>query len=115
MTPEEKARQEIDAQLGSVGLVSTKLQELNLGAAPGITVREVPLKSGSCDYLLIVNRIPVGVIEAKKKGTTLSAVADQSGRYAVGEQMRIVAEVERRLSVIELESPLQVLRFVRVR
>src|SRR5436190_8681419 len=38
------------------------------GAAKGIAVREVPLKSGRCDYLLLVDRKPIGVVEAKKKG-----------------------------------------------
>ena len=55
---------------------------LNLSVARGIAVCEVPLKSGRCDYLLLVDRVPVGVVEAKKEGTTLSAVADQSGHYA---------------------------------
>jgi type I restriction enzyme R subunit len=41
----------------------------------------VPLKTGPCDYLLLVDRHAVGVIEAKKEGTTLSAVAEQSDRY----------------------------------
>ena len=54
---------------------------LNLGIGQGIALREVPLKSGRCDYLLLVNRKPVGVIEAKRAGTTLSTVADQSGHY----------------------------------
>ncbi len=84
MTPEQKARQDIDAQLLASGWVIQNYKELNLAAGLGIAVREVPLKTGPCDYLLIVNRVPVGVIEAKKHGTTLSAVADQSGRYATG-------------------------------
>src|SRR5690606_27356943 len=37
---------------------------------------------GPCDYLLVVNRRPVGVIEAKKEGSTLSHVALQSAHYA---------------------------------
>ena len=45
-------------------------------------LREVPLTSGPCDYLLLVDRKPLGVVEAKKQGTTLSTVAEQSGRYA---------------------------------
>ncbi len=47
----------------------------------GIVLREVPLASGVCDYLLIVDRKPVGVIEAKKVGQTLSGVAEQSAYY----------------------------------
>ncbi len=45
-------------------------------------LREVPLKSGCCDYLLLVNRQPLGVAEAKKEGITLSIGADQSAHYA---------------------------------
>ena len=55
---------------------------LNLSAGRGVAVREVPLASGRCDYLLLIDRKPVGIIEAKKAGVTLSTVADQSGRYA---------------------------------
>jgi type I site-specific restriction endonuclease len=29
-------------------------------------LREVPLKSGTCDYLLLVDRKALGVVEAKK-------------------------------------------------
>ncbi len=48
----------------------------------GVAVREFQLDSGPCDYLLFVNGKAAGVIEAKKAGTTLSSVADQSDRYA---------------------------------
>src|SRR6266481_5711802 len=82
MPPEEKARQEIDAMLIASGWVIQNYQALNLGAGKGIALREVPLKSGRCDYLLLVERLPVGVVEAKKEGTTLSTVAEQSGHYA---------------------------------
>ncbi len=57
---------------------------LNLSAGPGIAVREVPLNTGPCDYLLLVNRKPVGIVEAKRKeqGKNLSVAAEQSTRYA---------------------------------
>ena len=84
MTPEQKTREQIDAMLIASGWLSQNYKTLNLAAGPGIAVREVPLKSGPCDYLLIINRVPVGVVESKKHGTTLSAIADQSGRYAIG-------------------------------
>ena len=84
MTPEEKARQQIDAMLVASGWRIQNYKALNLAAGIGIAVREVPLTTGPCDYLLLVNRIPVGIIEAKRKeeGRNLSVVADQSGRYA---------------------------------
>ena len=57
-------------------------QELNLSAARGSRCPRSALSKGRCDYLLLVDRKPVGVIEAKKEGITLSAVAEQSGHYA---------------------------------
>ena len=84
LTPEQLAREQIDAMLTASGWIIQNYKALNLGAGAGIAVREVPLTTGPCDYLLLVNRRPVGVIEAKRKeeGKNLSAVADQSGRYA---------------------------------
>ncbi len=84
MKPEEKARQRIDQLLSEAGWVVQDVQELNLGAAPGVAVREFPLESGYADYLLFVEREAVGVVEAKSEGTTLSGVADQSDKYATG-------------------------------
>ena len=76
MTPEEQARQRIDEMLTASGWVIQDYKTLNLAAGRGIAVREVPLKTGPCDYLLLIDRKPVGIVEAKKKGTTLSTVAD---------------------------------------
>jgi type I restriction enzyme R subunit len=81
MKPEEKARQEIDQLLEKAGWEVQDYRDLNLGAPLGAAVREFPLKSGTADYLLFVDRKPVGVIEAKPKGTTLSGVAEQTERY----------------------------------
>lgn len=82
MTPEQQARQQIDAQLIACGWAIQDYAQFNPAAAPGIALREVPLKSGQCDYLLLVDRKPVGVIEAKKEGTLLSGVAEQTAHYA---------------------------------
>ena len=82
MTPEQLARQKIDAQLAACGWVVQDFEAVDLSVGRGIALREVPLKTGPCDYLLLVDRQPVGVVEAKREGTTLSTVAEQSGRYA---------------------------------
>ena len=82
MTPEEKAREQIDAMLAASGWVVQDYKAFNPAAAQGIALREVPLKSGRCDYLLLVERRAVGVMEAKRQGTTLSSVAEQSAHYA---------------------------------
>jgi type I restriction enzyme R subunit len=81
--PEALARQEIDRQLATSGWVVQDYRRFDPAAGRGIALREVPLKSGPCDYLLLVNRKPVGVIEAKKTGTPLSTVAQQTADYAV--------------------------------
>ena len=82
MTPEEKARQQIDAMLVASGWVIQDFKAVDFSDGRGIALREVPLKTGPCDYLLLVDRKALGVIEAKKEGTTLSVVAEQSTRYA---------------------------------
>jgi type I restriction enzyme R subunit len=81
MTPEQQACQQIDAQLVAAGWVVQDYKAFNPSAGRGIALREVPLKSGRCDYLLLVDRNALGVVEAKKEGTTLSMVAEQSGHY----------------------------------
>ncbi|WP_107806342.1 DEAD/DEAH box helicase family protein [Nodularia spumigena] len=82
MTPEEQARFKIDQLLTDAGWIIQDYKQINLSAALGIAVREYPLKSGFADYLLIINRKAAGVIEAKKVGTTLSGVENQSDKYS---------------------------------
>jgi type I restriction enzyme R subunit len=66
MTPETKARQQIDQKLEQAGWVIQDMKQLNLGAGLGVAVREYPTDTGPADYVLFVNRNAVGVIEAKK-------------------------------------------------
>jgi len=89
MNAEQKARQKIDQQLQQAGWVIQDIERINLGAGSGIAVREYPVQDGYVDYLLVVDRQAVGVVEAKSEGTTLSGVAEQSERYlgAVPEQI----------------------------
>ncbi len=82
LSPEKRARKQIDAQLTACGWVVQDYKAVEFSAGLGIALREVPLTTGPCDYLLLVDRKACGVIEAKKEGTTLSTVADQSARYA---------------------------------
>lgn len=82
MTPEQQAREQIDTMLLASGWAVQDFKAVDFSAGRGIALREVPLTTGPCDYLLLVDRKAVGVVEAKKEGTTLSAIADQSGRYA---------------------------------
>ena len=84
MKPEEQARQRIDALLTQAGWIVQDYAQLNLGAGRGIAIREFPLSTGSTDYLLVVDRQAVGVIEAKKVGETLTGVEAQSAKYREG-------------------------------
>ena len=94
LNPEQRARQQIDAQLAACGWVVQDYKQFNPSAGRGLALREVPLKSGTCDYLLLVDRMAVGVIEAKKAGTLLSGVAEQSGHYASNLPAMIPSAVE---------------------
>ena len=84
--PEAKARVKIDKQLTAVGWVVQRHKHMNLGAARGVAVREFPMAAGhgDTDYLLFVDRKAVGVVEAKKAGSTLTGVEWQSAKYTAG-------------------------------
>ena len=81
LTPEDFAREKIDALLSAAGWVIQDNKDLNRNAALGVAVREFQTLSGPCDYLLFVDGKAAGVIEAKKQGVTLSGVAEQSEKY----------------------------------
>ena len=83
-TPEEKARQEIDRQLAACGWLVQDHKSMNISAAPGVAVREFPLKTGFADYLLYANGKAIGVVEAKPEGHTLTGVEIQSSKYTLG-------------------------------
>ena len=84
MRPEERARQRIDEMLVAAGWIVQDRQKLNLGAGPGVAIREFSLRTGAADYLLMVNREVVGVVEAKRFGHTLAGVREQSEKYLGG-------------------------------
>lgn len=83
-TPDAKARKKIDALLDASGWRVQSRDHLNLGAARAVAVREFPLTTGFADYLLFVDRRPIGVVEAKPEGTPLSGVEPQSDKYSAG-------------------------------
>src|SRR6185437_11926268 len=92
--PERQARVRIDAQLAACGWVVQDNADMDFGAGRGIALREVPLKTGPCDYLLLVDRKAVGIVEAKKEGTTLSGVAEQAANYAASLPVFLAAGVD---------------------
>jgi len=70
-SPEELARQNIDALLKQCGWIIQKRSEINLSAGRGIAVTEGLLKGGDeADYLLFVGGKAIGTIETKPEGFT---------------------------------------------
>lgn len=84
-TPEQIARDKIDEMLRQSGWVIQDKSKLNLNECNGIAVREYQTDIGPADYVLFVDKKPVGIIEAKRKeeGQRLaSEVENQSIAYA---------------------------------
>jgi len=84
ITPEVKARQRIDEDLIRAGWLIQNKNRINLSAGLGIAIREYQTDSGPADYILFVDKKPVGVIEAKRpeEGVRLTSHEDQTSKYA---------------------------------
>jgi type I restriction enzyme R subunit len=83
-TPEELARERIDALLQQCGWVVQTKKQINLTAAPGVAICELTFKTGEPDYTLFVDGKAIGTIEAKPEGATLTGVEEQSTKYVSG-------------------------------
>ena len=83
-TPEQKARDNIDEMLGRAGWLVQDKKKIDFSASFGIAIREYQTDVGSADYVLFINKKPVGVVEAKPEdwGQKITTVEDQSGGYA---------------------------------
>ncbi len=81
---EVQSRRVIDQQLIAAGWIIQDYADINPLAGPGVAVREFPLARGFADYVLYVDGRIVGVIEAKREGTALIAVEQQTRKYAEG-------------------------------
>ena len=83
-TPEQKARDNIDEMLGRAGWLVQDKKKIDFSASFGIAIREYQTDVGSADYVLFINKEPVGVVEAKPEdwGQKITTVEDQSGGYA---------------------------------
>src|SRR5271167_1630073 len=74
MTPEERARQQIDLLLQQSGWIVQDRSQTNLAAGPGVAIREALLKTGEADYLLFADGKAIATVEAKPEGYTLTDV-----------------------------------------
>ncbi|MBA2762181.1 MAG: hypothetical protein H0U39_09545, partial [Segetibacter sp.] len=64
---EQLVRDSIDKMLLASGWLVQSKKRLNLTAGVGVAVREYQTDIGPADYILFVNKKPVGVIEAKRE------------------------------------------------
>ncbi len=82
--PEQIARDHIDKMLEEAGWIVQSKKQVNLSASQGVAVREYQTDIGPADYVLFVDRKPVGVIEAKREeeGQHITTVEEQSAGYA---------------------------------
>jgi type I restriction enzyme R subunit len=83
-TPEQIARDKIDKMLEAAGWAVQSKNKVDLTASTGVAIREYQTDVGPADYVLFVDRNPVGIIEAKREddGYKLTVVEEQSKSYA---------------------------------
>ncbi len=96
--PEQIARDLIDVKLAEAGWVVQDKDKIDFNAGQGIAVREFQTDVGPADYILFVDKKPVGVIEAKRKEAAhnITIVEEQSGGYAEAEAKYITKDQPRR-------------------
>ncbi len=82
--PEQKVRDTIDRMLRDCGWVVQSKDTIDFSAGPGIAIREYQTDVGPADYVLFVDRRPVGIIEAKREedAQNITRVEEQSSEYA---------------------------------
>ena len=84
LKPEQAAREMIDEKLSQAGWFVQDKEKIDFSAGSGIAVREYQTDVGPVDYVLFIDKKPVGVVEAKPEewGHRITTVEEQSGRYA---------------------------------
>ena len=86
---ETETRELIDEKLEAAGWVIQDKKQINLMAGDyginGVAVREMDTDTGPADYMLFINGEACGIIEAKREGSLLGGVAEQSQRYATSD------------------------------
>ncbi len=82
--PEQAARDNIDKQLHAAGWAVQDKDKIDWNESVGIAIRGYQTDVGPTDYLLFVERKPVGLIEAKKEeeGLKLISHEPQAENYA---------------------------------
>ena len=66
-TPEQAAQDKIDEQLSNAGWIVQDNKKIDFSTGLGIAVREYQTDVGPADYVLFVDKKPVGVVEARRE------------------------------------------------
>jgi type I site-specific restriction endonuclease len=87
LAAEARARRDIDRMLEAAGWVVQNKDSVNLGAAPGVAVREFTMVAGHgrADYLLFVNRKAVGVEDLEAALAEFALIAESLAPSAAEE------------------------------
>ena len=82
--PEQAARDKIDEQLSNAGWIVQDYNKIDFSAGLGIAAREYRTDIGPADYVLLIDKKPAGVVEAKREdwGHKITTVEEQSSAYA---------------------------------
>ena len=82
--PEQQARDNIDLMSEQAGWKVQSKKKIDFNAGFGIAVREYQTDVGPADYVLFIDKKPVGVVEAKPEdwGQKITTVEKQSAGYA---------------------------------
>jgi len=82
--PEQKARDKINQMLIDAGWVVQSKKDVDLGTSKGVALKEYQAETKFADYVLFVDRNPVGIIEAKREddGHKLTVAEDQALEYS---------------------------------
>jgi len=82
--PEQISRDTIDKILSDAGWIVQSKKKVDLSAGKGVAIREYQTDVGPADYVLFVDKKPVGVIEAKREeeGEKITSHEDQAEYYA---------------------------------
>ena len=86
-TPEQVARDKIDEMLSQAGWVVQDKKKIDFSVGLGVAVREYQTNVGPADYILFIDKKPIGVVEAKPRdwGQNITTVEEQSAGYATAQ------------------------------
>lgn len=72
-TPEQASRVKIDAKLAEAGWIVQSVKTIDFGAGPEVVVREYQTDVGPANYIVFIDRKPVGVAQVAGQISSLAS------------------------------------------